>query len=63
MRYLIRCNITSAPDRGEWSASCPGHFILYSKSPHYLLNKMLGVPKSWAAYFGEEKALLGQPAS
>jgi hypothetical protein len=42
-------------DRGEWSASRPGHFTLQRKSHRYPLYRRLGGPQSRSAYGGEEK--------
>jgi hypothetical protein len=46
-----------ALDAGEWSASCPGHFMLREKAPGTLCEKMSG-PQRKARCFTEEKSLL-----
>jgi hypothetical protein len=48
-------SLTLALDGGEWSASCPRHFIPQEKSPWYLLDRRLGGPQSCSGCGGEEK--------
>jgi hypothetical protein len=47
-----------AQDGGEWSASCPSHFIPWVKSPQYPLDRRLGGPQSW---FGHGKRKIKAP--
>jgi hypothetical protein len=45
----------SSLDGGEWSASCPGRFILRNRAPDNPLNRRLGGPQSRSEHDGEEK--------
>jgi len=46
--------LTLALDRGEWSASCPVHFIP-RETPPYQVDMKFGGPQSWSGHGGEEK--------
>jgi hypothetical protein len=47
--------LTSALDRGEWSASRPGSFNLRERAPWYPLYRTLDGPQSWSGHGVEEK--------
>jgi hypothetical protein len=44
-RYSSTHSLTSALDGSEWSASRPGHFNFWGKSPWYPLDRRLGGPQ------------------
>jgi hypothetical protein len=47
--------LTTAPDRGEWLASCPGRFTLKELASHWVgpqnRSEFCGEEKSWPAGF------------
>jgi hypothetical protein len=42
--------LISALDRGEWSASRPGHSLRRGKNTRYPLDRRLGGPQSWSGH-------------
>jgi len=48
-------SLTSALDRGEWSASHPSYFTPGERAPWYPLDRKLGGPQSRSGRGGEEK--------
>jgi hypothetical protein len=49
--------LASSLDGSEWSASRPGRFTHWEKSPWYSLDRRLGGPQSQSGRCGEEKNL------
>jgi hypothetical protein len=61
-RYSSYSFLTSALDKGEWSASHPGHALSLGKDPQYSLDWRLGGPQSRSGHRGHRKnpmSLLG----
>jgi hypothetical protein len=48
-------SLTSALDRGEWSASRPSHFTPEERAPWYPLDRSLGGPQSRSGRGGGKK--------
>jgi hypothetical protein len=60
-KYYSYSFLTSALDRGEWSASRPGRTLLSEKDPRYPLDRRLGGLQIWSGHRSYRKRPLPLP--